>query len=76
MFSPVKLLAKFHEAYVDTMIGVACKAGKINKFQALGGERIAKSSEVVMVSSTCEEIDSTLALQIYKRLAASRQLSG
>ena len=29
-----------------------------------------------MVSTTREEVDSKLVLEIYKRLAASRQLSG
>lgn len=73
--SPIKLLAKFHDAYVDTMIGFASNVGKVNKVRALGGKRIAKSSQVLMVSSTGEEVDSKSVLEIYKRLAASRQLS-
>ncbi|RVX12722.1 hypothetical protein CK203_011727 [Vitis vinifera] len=75
IFSPIKLLAKFHDAYVDMMIAFACNVGKINKVWALGDERIAKSSQVLMVSTTCEEVDSRMVLEIYKRLAASPQFS-
>ena len=76
IFSHNRIFSKFHDAYVDMMIGLASNVGKINKIRDLGGgKRIAKSSQVLMVSSTCEEFDSKLVLEIYERLAASRQLS-
>lgn len=72
--SPTKLLALFHESYVEMMISLAGNVAKPNR--VLAGKRVAKDKQISMVSNGTEErlVDSKLLLEIYKRLAASRQL--
>ncbi|KAJ4709862.1 Transcriptional repressor NrdR like [Melia azedarach] len=75
IFSPIKLLAKFHQAYVDMMICLANKmANSTSNGGFLRGKKVAKAQQVSLVSSG-EEVDSKLVMEIYKNLAASRQLS-
>ncbi|KAF3431937.1 hypothetical protein FNV43_RR26673 [Rhamnella rubrinervis] len=73
--SPTKLLAKFHESYVEMMISLAGNVGKPNR--VLAGKRVAKDKQISMVSNGTEEhlVDSKLLLDTYKRLASSGQLS-
>ncbi|KAJ4709864.1 Transcriptional repressor NrdR like [Melia azedarach] len=71
LISPIKLLEKFHEAYVGMMIAVAKKMANPNSNN--GGKKVAKDRQVSLVSSG-EEVDSKMVVEIYKKLAASRQL--
>lgn len=76
MISPIKLLAKIRDAYVSMMI---CLANKMANTDINGGlfkskKNIAKQREVSILVSSGEQVDSRLVLEIYNRLAASRQL--
>ncbi|KAM0961281.1 hypothetical protein ACFX13_021003 [Malus domestica] len=71
--SPIKLLAKLHNGYVDMMIRMAGKAGGVGRIAA---KKIAKPQDQISMASCGDElVDSRLVLEIYKRLAASRQLA-
>ncbi|KAJ6718824.1 hypothetical protein OIU79_006649 [Salix purpurea] len=73
--SPIKLLAKFHDAYIGMMIRVAANMASLNSKGFFRGKRVARDQHISTVSSG-DEVDSRLLLEIYKRLAASRDLSG
>ena len=78
ILSPVKILAKFHDAYVDMMIRFAGNmADKSTGAGAFAGKKVAKTKQISMVSSAGDQelVDSRLVLEIYKRLAASRQMA-
>lgn len=78
ILSPVKMLAKFHDAYVDMMIRLAGNmAYKSTGAGAFAGKKVAKTKQISMVKSTGDQelVDSRLVLEIYKRLAASRQIA-
>ncbi|XP_068326459.1 uncharacterized protein [Pyrus communis] len=71
--SPIKLLTKLHNGYVDLMIRMAGKAGGVGRISA---KKIAKPQDQVSVAACGDQlVDSRLVLEIYKRLAASRQLA-
>ncbi|CAK7326645.1 unnamed protein product [Dovyalis caffra] len=71
--SPIKILAKVHDAYIDMMIRLATNIGSLNNKGFFRGKKVAKDQHISMVSSG-DEVDSRLVLEIYKRLAASRDL--
>ncbi|KAH7516461.1 uncharacterized protein LOC107413320 [Ziziphus jujuba] len=75
LVSPLKLFAKFHEAYVDMMIGLAGNVAKSSRLGIFSGKKVASEKHISMVSSGEELVDSKLVLEIYNRLAASRQLA-
>ncbi|KAM5567810.1 hypothetical protein ABKV19_015735 [Rosa sericea] len=75
--SPITLLAKFHGAYVDMMVRMAGNVGGARRV-AGGSKKVAKAEDqIVSVAASCgeEAVDTRLVLEIYKRLAASRQLA-
>jgi len=72
--SPIKLLAKFHDAYIDMMLRLATNIGSLNNKGFFRGKKVAKDQHISMVSSG-DEVDSRLLLEIYKKLAASRDMS-
>ncbi|KAK9276319.1 hypothetical protein L1049_005850 [Liquidambar formosana] len=72
--SPIKLLAKFHDAYIDMMIRLASSVENSNGVGAFGGKRIAKGC-LVSKASSGEEVDSRLVLEIYKRMASTREVA-
>lgn len=76
--SPITLLAKFHGAYVDMMVRMAGNVGGARRV-AGGSKKVAKiQDQIVSVAASCgrqEAVDTRLVLEIYKRLAASRQLA-
>ncbi|XP_062109454.1 uncharacterized protein LOC133820905 [Humulus lupulus] len=78
VLSPAKLLAKFHETYVDLMIRLAGNvASKSTGAGAFSGKKVAKTKQVAMASSGGGDgdlVDGRLLLEIYKRLAASREM--
>ena len=76
LFSPLKALAKFHDTYVNMMVRLAGNvAHKSSGAGAFAGKKVAKSKQISVVSSGEELVDSKLVLDIYKRLAASRQMN-
>ncbi|XP_050374314.1 uncharacterized protein LOC126791862 [Argentina anserina] len=75
--SPIKLLSKFHGGYVDMMVRMAGNVGGARRV-AGGSKKVAKAEDqVVSVAALSgeEAVDTRLVLEIYKRLAASRQLA-
>ncbi|KAH7516459.1 hypothetical protein FEM48_Zijuj10G0137400 [Ziziphus jujuba var. spinosa] len=71
LVSPAKLLAKFHDSYVDMMIGLAGNVAT-SKRVGFAGKRVVAKDQQISVVSCGEEVDSRLVLEIYKRFAASR----
>ncbi|XP_021299377.1 uncharacterized protein LOC110428039 [Herrania umbratica] len=75
MVSPIKILTKVHGAYVDMMMRLVNTMGKANNGGLFRGKKVAKDRHVSIVSGG-DEVDSKLVLEIYKTLAASRELRG
>ncbi|KAL3731412.1 hypothetical protein ACJRO7_028311 [Eucalyptus globulus] len=74
MVSPVNLLTKFHDAYIDVMIRLAAKVGYLSSGAGvIRGKRPAKSRQVCFMPNG-EEVDAKLVMDIYKRITASRDL--
>ncbi|XP_015876716.3 uncharacterized protein LOC107413318 [Ziziphus jujuba] len=71
LVSPAKLLAKFHDSYVDMMIGLAGNVATSNRV-GFARKRVVAKDQQISVVSCGEEVDSRLVLEIYKRFAASR----
>ncbi|XP_010279430.1 PREDICTED: uncharacterized protein LOC104613349 [Nelumbo nucifera] len=74
MLSPMKVLVRLKEAYMNMMLKLAGNVGYLNNNNMFGNKRIPKARQVKTVSSN-EEFEMRLILEIYKSLAASRQLS-
>lgn len=72
--SPVKLLVKFHDAYIDMMIRLVGNAGNSSNIGLFGGQIIPRGPHISMVS-TYEKMDNRLVLEINKRLATSPPVS-
>lgn len=74
--SPLKLLTKLHGAYVDMMVRMAGNVGGARRI-AGGSKKVAKAQDQISVAASCGEVsvDTRLVLEIYKRLAVSRQLA-
>ncbi|XP_059441938.1 uncharacterized protein LOC132174246 [Corylus avellana] len=72
--SPIKLLAKLHDAYIDMMIPLASnvKLGYPNNVDLFGGKRVPKGRRQISMASCGQEVDGKLVLGIYKRIASSR----
>ncbi|KAK3189386.1 hypothetical protein Dsin_028947 [Dipteronia sinensis] len=73
--SPIKVLTKFHEAYVNMMIYFANKMANSSHNNIEGvfrGKKVARGRQIALVSSG-EEVDSKLVMEIYKRISASQQ---
>ncbi|KAI8023111.1 hypothetical protein LOK49_LG03G00865 [Camellia lanceoleosa] len=69
--SPIKLMAKLHDAYVDMMIRLVGD-NNVGIFRA---KRVPKGrSPAPMVAANDEVVDGRLVLEIYKRLVSSREL--
>ncbi|XP_022993314.1 uncharacterized protein LOC111489358 [Cucurbita maxima] len=77
MVSPFKALARFHDAYVKMMMRVANSVGSMYAIGGYGnGKRIPKpSNQVSLVSCGGEQVDTKLVLEMYNKLAASKNLS-
>ncbi|KAG5532327.1 hypothetical protein RHGRI_026831 [Rhododendron griersonianum] len=69
---PVKLLTKFHSAYINMMVRLVGD----KETGLFGGKRIPKSGPVPMVASASNEIvDGRMVMEIYKRLVSTRELA-
>lgn len=67
--SPLKLVASFHNGYVNTMIGL-----EGNK--KVGGKKVTSGKTIPMVaSSTNDVVDCRMVLKIYKNIVSSRELA-
>lgn len=80
MASPLKLLARFHDAYVEMMMRVANGVGNMYAIGAFGGggkrRMIPKpGNQVSLVSCGGEQVDAKLVVEIYNKLAASKNLA-
>ncbi|XWS22457.1 hypothetical protein CRYUN_Cryun29cG0036600 [Craigia yunnanensis] len=71
MVSPIKLLTKFHDAYVEMTMRLVNNMGKANNGGVFRGKKIAHDRHVVSMVSGGDEVDSRLVLEIYRRFAAS-----
>ena len=72
--TPMNLLAKLHGAYVDMMVRTAGNVGGARRI-AGGSKKVAKMQDQISMAASEEAVDTRLVLEIYKRLAASRQLA-
>ncbi|KAL5761208.1 hypothetical protein ACOSP7_019741 [Xanthoceras sorbifolium] len=78
MVSPIKVLARFHEVYVNMMIYLAKKMASSSDIINGGvfrGKKVASGRRQVALVSSGEEVDSKLVMEMYKRISASRQSS-
>ncbi|KAG6655818.1 uncharacterized protein LOC122310401 [Carya illinoinensis] len=72
--SPIKILAKFHDSYVNMMLRLAGNVGKSNSVDLFGGKRVPKGRQISMVSGG-GEVDGRLVMEIYKRIASTREIA-
>ncbi|KAL3501780.1 hypothetical protein ACH5RR_036229 [Cinchona calisaya] len=69
--TPMKLVAKFHEAYIDAMIRLA--GNKRIDHVRNEAKRVAKSQPIPVLSApTNEMVDSRAVVEIYKRVVSTR----
>lgn len=73
--SPIKLLTKLKNAYMNMMINLAGNVGHLNTDNTFGGKRIPKARKVPIAYSS-NEFNERLVYEIYKALVATRELSG
>ncbi|KAF5751889.1 hypothetical protein HS088_TW02G00908 [Tripterygium wilfordii] len=66
--SPIKLLARLHDAYIDMMIRFAVSS---NNTKLFAGSKVARNSQQVSMVSSGEQVDTKFVMEIYKRLAPS-----
>ncbi|KAJ7943094.1 Transcriptional repressor NrdR like [Quillaja saponaria] len=74
IISLIKYLAKFHDAYVDTMIRLSGNAGNSRNYGLFGSKSILKSRQITM-SCGGEEVDGRLVFEIYKRMMSTREVA-
>ncbi|KAF5197388.1 hypothetical protein FRX31_013025 [Thalictrum thalictroides] len=72
--SPIKLLAKLRDSYINMMLGVAGNVGSLNGDSFFGRKRLPKARTVEKISKA-EEFETKLVYEIYKALMASRELT-
>ncbi|KAF9623467.1 hypothetical protein IFM89_003051 [Coptis chinensis] len=72
--SPIKLLRKVRDAYMNMMLGLAGNVGYLNGDNFFGGKRIPKA-RTISKASKVEEFETKLIFEIYKALMASRELA-
>ncbi|KAI3433197.1 uncharacterized protein J3R85_007087 [Psidium guajava] len=74
MVSPVNLLSKFRDAYIDGMIWLAAKVSRLSCSSGVSrGKRLAKSRQVCLMPNG-DEVDAKLVMEMYRRIAASPDL--
>ncbi|GAV87525.1 hypothetical protein CFOL_v3_30951 [Cephalotus follicularis] len=70
-----KILAKCHDAYINMMIRMANNVGTLSYNGLFKGKKVAGDQNILTISKCGEVIDNRLVMEIYKSLAASRDLS-
>ncbi|XWS47600.1 hypothetical protein CRYUN_Cryun14cG0166000 [Craigia yunnanensis] len=73
--SPIKLLTKLKNVYMNMMMSLAGNVGYLNNDNTFGGKRIPKARKVHMAYSN-SEFEERLVYEIYKNLIATRELYG
>ncbi|XP_008467181.1 uncharacterized protein LOC103504591 [Cucumis melo] len=74
MSSPLKVVAKIHDAYVEMMMRLANSVGNMYAIGGFGNrKRIPKPQNQVPLGG--EQIDAKLVLEIYNKLASSKNSS-
>lgn len=73
LFSPLKLMTKFHNAYVNKMVSLE---GYKKISTICEGKKVAIGKPIPMVdSSTNDVVDYRMVLEIYKNIMSSRELA-
>ncbi|KAF9623468.1 hypothetical protein IFM89_003052 [Coptis chinensis] len=72
--SPIKLMAKLRDAYINMMLGLAGNVGSLSGDNFFGGKRIPRARKISKVSKT-DVFETKLIFEIYKALKASRELA-
>lgn len=71
IITPMKLVAKFHEAYIEAMLRLA--SSKRIDYVKNEAKRVAESQPIPMLSApTNEMVDSRVVVEIYKRVVSTR----
>ncbi|KAK1298605.1 hypothetical protein QJS10_CPB14g00223 [Acorus calamus] len=70
MFSPLRLLVKLRDAYVDAMLGI--RGPSASGSQMFGDGRVPRGRKV---KESSKEFERRMILEIYKSIAASRGVS-
>lgn len=72
LFSPLKLMTKFHNAYVNKMVSLeGCKKIGI----ICEGKKVAIGKPIPIVdSSTNDVVDYRMVMEVYKNIMSSREL--
>ncbi|PIA63672.1 hypothetical protein AQUCO_00201191v1 [Aquilegia coerulea] len=75
--SPIKMLAKLRDAYINMMLGLAGNVGSLNGDGFFGDKRIPKARKPSSskVSKAAGEYESKLIFEIYKALKASPEFA-
>eukprot|EP00268_Persea_americana_P037457 TRINITY_DN3707_c0_g2_i1.p1 TRINITY_DN3707_c0_g2~~TRINITY_DN3707_c0_g2_i1.p1 ORF type:complete len:142 (+),score=21.44 TRINITY_DN3707_c0_g2_i1:176-601(+) len=75
--SPVKILARLRDAYVDVMLRFGGKAGALRNSSepSFGVQKVPKSKSARVTQSSIEDFESRLMLEIYKSIVACRELA-
>ncbi|KAF9664008.1 hypothetical protein SADUNF_Sadunf17G0111300 [Salix dunnii] len=69
--SPLKLLSKLRNAYINMMLGLA---GEVDGTNVFGNKRVPRGRQV-KATYPSEEFEKRLVYEIYKNLLATRELS-
>ncbi|KAM7275788.1 hypothetical protein ACFE04_017654 [Oxalis oulophora] len=77
LVSPIKLLAKVHDAYVKMMIRLANKVANMSKNGGpLKSKSVARAKHISVITLRGgDQVDSRILLEIYKKLVASRDIN-
>ncbi|OAY57119.1 uncharacterized protein LOC110609647 [Manihot esculenta] len=71
--SPLKLVRKVKNAYVDMMLNLAGSVGFLNDDKVFGNKRIPKARQAAIAASySNEEFEARLVYEIYKALKATK----
>ncbi|XP_059639791.1 uncharacterized protein LOC132282193 [Cornus florida] len=73
--SPMKLWARFKNAYINMMLNLAGNVGALNDGNVFRGKRIPTARQVPTAPYSNDEFENRLVFEIYKALMASRELS-
>lgn len=70
--SPLKLLTKIKNSYMEMMINLAGNVGTLNTSTTFGGKRVPKARKSDAIVYSSHQVEERLVLEIYKALVASR----
>jgi hypothetical protein len=70
--SPLKLMSKLKNAYINMMLGMA---GNVDGTNVFGNKRVPRGRQVKAPNYPSEAFEKRLVYEIYKNLLATRELS-